>query len=63
MHSNPLRKLNQFQLCNQSCLDYFVLKPLTFSQIDQNAREDFNLTSDMEFNAIRSLVLGKVHGK
>ncbi|XP_029687334.1 contactin-associated protein-like 4 isoform X1 [Takifugu rubripes] len=31
-------------------------------QIDQNPREDFNLTSDGEFNAIKSLVLGKVHG-
>uniref|UniRef100_A0A8C4GSV1 Contactin associated protein like 3 n=1 Tax=Dicentrarchus labrax TaxID=13489 RepID=A0A8C4GSV1_DICLA len=31
-------------------------------QIDQNAREDFNLTSDGEFNAIKSLVLGKVQG-
>uniref|UniRef100_A0A8C4FC08 Contactin associated protein like 3 n=1 Tax=Dicentrarchus labrax TaxID=13489 RepID=A0A8C4FC08_DICLA len=31
-------------------------------QIDQNAREDFNLTSDGEFNAIKSLVLGKVLG-
>ncbi|XP_075960283.1 contactin-associated protein-like 4 [Anarhichas minor] len=30
-------------------------------QIDQNAKEDFNLTSDVEFNAIRSLVLGTVH--
>ncbi|XP_030298808.1 contactin-associated protein-like 4 isoform X2 [Sparus aurata] len=30
-------------------------------QIDQNAREDFNVTSDVEFNAIRSLVLGRVH--
>ncbi|XP_073348015.1 contactin-associated protein-like 4 isoform X4 [Pagrus major] len=30
-------------------------------QIDQNAREEFNLTSDGEFNAIKSLVLGKVH--
>ncbi|XP_071378067.1 contactin-associated protein-like 4 [Centroberyx affinis] len=29
-------------------------------QIDQNAREDFNLTSDGEFNAIKSLVLGRV---
>ncbi|XP_044229386.1 contactin-associated protein-like 4 [Thunnus albacares] len=29
-------------------------------QIDQNAREDFNLTSDVEFNAIKSLVLGRV---
>ncbi|XP_069007196.1 contactin-associated protein-like 4 [Embiotoca jacksoni] len=30
-------------------------------QIDQNAREDFNLTSGGEFKAIRSLVLGRVH--
>ncbi|AWP03642.1 putative contactin-associated protein-like 4 [Scophthalmus maximus] len=29
-------------------------------QIDQNAREDFNLTSDGEFNAIKSLLLGRV---
>ncbi|XP_047446526.1 contactin-associated protein-like 4 isoform X2 [Mugil cephalus] len=29
-------------------------------QIDQNAREDFNLTSDREFNAIKSLVLGRL---
>ncbi|XP_047446581.1 contactin-associated protein-like 4 isoform X2 [Mugil cephalus] len=27
-------------------------------QIDQNVREDFNLTSDGEFNAVKSLVLG-----
>ncbi|KAM7409799.1 hypothetical protein PAMA_001340 [Pampus argenteus] len=30
-------------------------------QIDQNAREDFNLTSDVEFNSIKSLILGRVH--
>ncbi|XP_071402445.1 contactin-associated protein-like 4, partial [Centroberyx affinis] len=30
-------------------------------QIDQNPREDFNLTSDVEFNAVKSLVLGRVH--
>ncbi|XP_060901413.1 contactin-associated protein-like 4 [Labrus mixtus] len=29
-------------------------------QIDQNPREDLNLTSDGEFNAIKSLVLGRV---
>ncbi|XP_060940143.1 contactin-associated protein-like 4 [Limanda limanda] len=29
-------------------------------QIDQNSREDFNLSSDGEFNAIKSLVLGRV---
>lgn len=32
-------------------------------QIDHNAREDFNLTSDREFNAVKSLVLGQVYGK
>ncbi|GLD72550.1 contactin-associated protein-like 4 [Lates japonicus] len=30
-------------------------------QIDQNTKEDFNLTSDVEFSGIRSLVLGRVH--
>ncbi|XP_037322053.2 contactin-associated protein-like 4 [Pungitius pungitius] len=30
-------------------------------QIDQNTKEDFNLTSDVEFNSVRSLVLGRVH--
>ncbi|XP_028278904.1 contactin-associated protein-like 4 [Parambassis ranga] len=30
-------------------------------QIDQNAKEDFNLTSDVEFNGIRSLAVGTVH--
>ena len=34
-----------------------------FIQIDQNAREDFNLTSDVEFNGVKSLALGRVHGK
>ncbi|XP_049602612.1 contactin-associated protein-like 4 isoform X2 [Syngnathus scovelli] len=29
-------------------------------QIDQSAREEFNLTSDSEFNGIKSLLLGKV---
>ncbi|XP_072245116.1 contactin-associated protein-like 4 [Leuresthes tenuis] len=29
-------------------------------QIDQSAIEDFNLTSDMEFNSIKSLTLGRV---
>lgn len=32
-------------------------------QIDQHAREDFNLTSDVEFNSIKSLILGRVQGK
>ncbi|KAI3368158.1 hypothetical protein L3Q82_007883 [Scortum barcoo] len=31
-------------------------------QIDQNAREDFNLTSDVEFNSIKSLVPGQSAG-
>uniref|UniRef100_A0A8C5NHN6 Contactin-associated protein-like 4 n=1 Tax=Gouania willdenowi TaxID=441366 RepID=A0A8C5NHN6_GOUWI len=30
-------------------------------QIDQNVREEFNLTSDEEFNGIKALVLGKIH--
>ncbi|XP_076600669.1 contactin-associated protein-like 4 [Chaetodon auriga] len=30
-------------------------------QIDQNAREEFNLTSDGEFSAVKLLVLGRVH--
>ncbi|XP_056132902.1 contactin-associated protein-like 4 [Lampris incognitus] len=29
-------------------------------QVDQSTRDDFNLTSDIQLNAIRSLVLGKV---
>ncbi|XP_047444283.1 contactin-associated protein-like 4 [Mugil cephalus] len=29
-------------------------------QIDQSAREDFNLTSDVEFNSIKSVILGRV---
>ncbi|XP_070817481.1 contactin-associated protein-like 4 [Chaetodon trifascialis] len=29
-------------------------------QIDQHAREDFNLTSDVEFNSIKSLIVGRV---
>ncbi|KAM9385765.1 contactin-associated protein-like 4 [Pholidichthys leucotaenia] len=28
-------------------------------QIDQNVREDFNLTTDVEFNSIKSLILGR----
>uniref|UniRef100_A0A8C6PFL9 Contactin associated protein like 3 n=1 Tax=Nothobranchius furzeri TaxID=105023 RepID=A0A8C6PFL9_NOTFU len=34
---------------------------ISFFQVDQNARENFNLTSDGEFNAIKSLVLGRVY--
>ncbi|KAL4617566.1 contactin-associated protein-like 5, partial [Arapaima gigas] len=30
-------------------------------QVDQNAREEFNVTSDTEFNAIRSVVVGKIY--
>ncbi|CAG6016460.1 unnamed protein product [Menidia menidia] len=32
-------------------------------QIDQNEVEDFNLTADVEFNGVRSLILGKVHSQ
>ncbi|XP_041849072.1 contactin-associated protein-like 4 isoform X2 [Melanotaenia boesemani] len=31
-------------------------------RIDQNSKEDFNLSSEGEFSGIKSLVLGKVHG-
>ncbi|MEQ2268589.1 hypothetical protein XENORESO_006311, partial [Xenotaenia resolanae] len=43
-----------------------IIIPLTLCfisiifQIDQNAREDFNLTSDVEFNNIKSIILGRV---
>ncbi|XP_068183216.1 contactin-associated protein-like 4 [Antennarius striatus] len=30
-------------------------------QIDQNSKEDFNITSDVEFNAVKSLILGRMH--
>ncbi|XP_036451045.1 contactin-associated protein-like 5 [Colossoma macropomum] len=30
-------------------------------QIDQHTREDFNLTSDVDFNAIKAVIIGKVH--
>uniref|UniRef100_A0A8C2XLG2 Contactin associated protein like 3 n=1 Tax=Cyclopterus lumpus TaxID=8103 RepID=A0A8C2XLG2_CYCLU len=33
---------------------------LLFVQIDQNTKEDFNLTSDVEFSGVRSLVLGRL---
>lgn len=32
-------------------------------QIDQEAKEDFNLTSDEEFNGLKSLTLGRVQGE
>lgn len=41
----------------------FVAKSLVFLQVDQNAGEDFILTADAEFNAIQSLVLGRVQGQ
>ncbi|XP_061835035.1 contactin-associated protein-like 4 [Nerophis lumbriciformis] len=30
-------------------------------QVDQNAREDFNLTSDGEFNGVKALLLGRIN--
>ncbi|XP_068597746.1 contactin-associated protein-like 5 [Brachionichthys hirsutus] len=30
-------------------------------QIDHNSKEDFNITSDVEFNGVKSLVLGRVY--
>lgn len=54
-----------FRITNGPILsgDYTFKKMCWLFQIDQNAREDFNLTSDGELNAIKSLVLGKVHGE
>lgn len=40
-----------------------VTEQLCLFQIDHHAREEFNLTSDGEFNAIKSVVMGKVYGK
>lgn len=42
--------------------DVFKCSTLLF-QVDQSGVEEFNLTSDGEFNAVKSLVLGKVHGE
>uniref|UniRef100_A0A8C9ZLR2 Contactin associated protein like 3 n=1 Tax=Sander lucioperca TaxID=283035 RepID=A0A8C9ZLR2_SANLU len=39
---------------------FTYLEIIIFFQIDKNNKEDFNLTSDVEFNAIRSLVLGRL---
>uniref|UniRef100_A0A671VXK1 Contactin associated protein like 3 n=1 Tax=Sparus aurata TaxID=8175 RepID=A0A671VXK1_SPAAU len=56
-------------LINKHGEQAFILKELVshhclfLLQVDQNPREDFNLTSDGEFNAVKSLVLGKVHGE
>lgn len=44
--------------CGLSCREYF--SPF---QVDQEAVEEFNLTSDGEFRAVKSLVLGRVEGK
>uniref|UniRef100_A0A671YUM3 Contactin-associated protein-like 4 n=1 Tax=Sparus aurata TaxID=8175 RepID=A0A671YUM3_SPAAU len=38
----------------------FTVVTYIIFQIDQDAREDFNLTSDVEFNNIKSLILGRV---
>lgn len=32
-------------------------------QVDQEAVEEFNLTSEGDFQAVKSLVLGRVHGE
>lgn len=36
---------------------------ISFFQIDQNAEEHFNLTSEEEFGAVKSLFLGRVQGE
>lgn len=40
-----------------------IAQPTIFLQVDENDGEDFTLTSDAEFNAIRSLVLGRILGQ
>uniref|UniRef100_A0A672IU32 Contactin associated protein like 3 n=1 Tax=Salarias fasciatus TaxID=181472 RepID=A0A672IU32_SALFA len=40
-------------------LTYIIIVIMMF-QIDQNSREDFNLTSDVEFNSVKCLILGRV---
>lgn len=45
------------------CANNFNCGLLCLLQVDQHAKEDFNLTSDTEFNAIKSIVIGKVHGE
>lgn len=41
----------------------FLAQPTIFLQVDENDGEDFTLTSDAEFKAIRSLILGRIPGQ
>uniref|UniRef100_A0A3B4WXB7 Contactin-associated protein-like 4 n=1 Tax=Seriola lalandi dorsalis TaxID=1841481 RepID=A0A3B4WXB7_SERLL len=59
-HSHPLTCI-VFLTRNTYFSQSRIYPPVIFFQIDQNTKEDFNLTSDVEFNGIRSLVLGRVH--
>uniref|UniRef100_A0A4W6DPD4 Contactin associated protein like 3 n=1 Tax=Lates calcarifer TaxID=8187 RepID=A0A4W6DPD4_LATCA len=60
--------LTKFSLLSSALLSFYSISPSLWNlyvtyiifQIDQNAREDFNLTSDVEFNNIKSLILGRV---
>uniref|UniRef100_A0A667X1L7 Contactin associated protein like 3 n=1 Tax=Myripristis murdjan TaxID=586833 RepID=A0A667X1L7_9TELE len=56
-----VRSLANGQLHTVTISRLLRVKDLIFFQIDQNAREHFNLTFDVEFNAVKSLVLGRVH--
>ncbi|PWA16184.1 hypothetical protein CCH79_00018293 [Gambusia affinis] len=43
--------------------DSVTMQSAIFFQVDQHSKEDFNLTSGVEFSDIRSLTLGRVHNR
>lgn len=45
------------------CLQFIMQGIFLPFQVDQEEVEEFNLTSDGEFRAVKSLVLGRVDGK
>lgn len=57
-HNSKHQGVKSFFRSSQVFTDLFC-----FSQIDQNVREDFNLSSDVDFKVIRSVVMGKVPGE
>lgn len=51
------------EAAEDGCLQFIMQGIFLPFQVDQGAVEEFNLTSDGEFRAVKSLVLGRVHGK
>lgn len=47
----------------EACLLFIMQGIFLPFQVDQEAVEEFNLTSDGEFRAVKTLVLGRVDGK